>query len=331
MVIFYRCKKGENMKAAIIGLGVIGKVHYDVLKRQGEDIVALCDIDAAKLNGYDNVKKYFDYKKMLDEEQIDVVHICTPHYLHADMTIYALERNVNVLCEKPLCIRKEDVARIIDAENKSKAMLGVCLQNRFNKSSQFVKRYFQNKKVDFAFGNVLWHRDKEYYASGEWRGKKETEGGGVLINQAIHTLDLMQWICGEPTSVLANTYNYSLKDVIEVEDTAVALFKGDTDFEFFATNTAKTDLPVEIRFIAGGDIVTLYPDKVLINGDVADIENEIEWNGKRSYGNGHEKLIGHFYDCVAKKEKFPIDGSEAAKCVKEVLSAYESDGKLVEI
>lgn len=153
----------------------------------------------------------------------------------------------------------------------------------------------------------------------------------MLINQAIHTLDLMQWICGEPTSVCANTYNYSLKDVIEVEDTAVALFKGDTDFEFFATNTAKTDLPVEIRFIAGGDIVTLYPDKVLINGDVADIENEIEWNGKRSYGNGHEKLIGHFYDCVAKKEKFPIDGSEAAKSAKEVLSAYESDGKLVEI
>lgn len=88
------------MKAAIIGLGVIGKVHYDVLKRQGEDIVALCDIDAAKLNGYDNVKKYFDYKKMLDEEKIDVVHICTPHYLHADMTIYALERNVNVFMRK---------------------------------------------------------------------------------------------------------------------------------------------------------------------------------------------------------------------------------------
>lgn len=160
---------------------------------------------------------------------------------------------------------------------------------------------------------MLWHRDKAYYASGEWRGKKETEGGGVLINQAIHTLDLMQWICGEPTSVCANTYNYSLKDVIEVEDTAVALFKGDTDFEFFATNTAKTDLPVEIRFIAGGDIVTLYPDKVLINGDVADIENEIEWNGKRSYGNGHEKLIGHFYDCVAKKKNFRLTAAKRQK------------------
>lgn len=95
------------MKAAIIGLGVIGKVHYDVLKRQGEDIVALCDIDAAKLNGYDNVKKYFDYKKMLDEEKIDVVHICTPHYLHADMTIYALERNVNVLCENRCALGKK--------------------------------------------------------------------------------------------------------------------------------------------------------------------------------------------------------------------------------
>lgn len=138
------------MKAAIIGLGVIGKVHYDVLKRQGEDIVALCDIDAAKLNGYDNVKKYFDYKKMLDEEQIDVVHICTPHYLHADMTIYALERNVNVLCEKPLCIRKEDVARIIDAENKSEAMLGVCLQTDII-SPVNLSKVFSKQKNRFRF------------------------------------------------------------------------------------------------------------------------------------------------------------------------------------
>lgn len=319
------------MKSAIIGLGVIGKVHYDVLKSQNADIVALCDIDESVLEKYDGVNKYTDYKKMLDSECIDVVHICTPHYLHAEMAIYALEKNVNVLCEKPLCIKVEDIDRIIDAENKSKAMLGVCLQNRYNKSSQYVKRLLEGKKVDFAFGNVSWHRDEAYYQSGEWRGKWATEGGGVMINQAIHTLDLMQWICGAPKSVCANTYNYSLKGVIEVEDTAIALFKGDTDFEFFATNTAKSDLPVEIRFTSGGDIVTLYPDEVLINGEVVDIEKGMNWYGKISYGNGHQKLIRHFYDCVESGEKFWIDAKEASACVKQVLASYQSHGKEVEI
>ncbi len=319
------------MKSAIIGLGVIGKVHYDVLKSQNADIVALCDIDESVLEKYDGVKKYTDYKMMLDSEDIDVVHICTPHYLHADMAIYALNKNVNVLCEKPLCIKVEDIDRIIEAESKSKAMLGVCLQNRYNKSSQYVKKLLDCKKVDFAFGNVSWHRDEAYYASGEWRGKRATEGGGVLINQAIHTLDLMQWICGAPKSVIANTYNYSLKGVIEVEDTAIALFKGDTDFEFFATNTAKSDLPIEIRFIAGGDIITLYPDEVLVNGEIADIDKGMNWYGKISYGNGHEKLIRHFYDCVERGEKFWIDAKEASACVRQVLASYTSNGKEVEI
>lgn len=319
------------MKSAIIGLGVIGKVHYDVLKSQNADIVALCDIDESVLQKYDGVKKYTDYKTMLDCEDIDVVHICTPHYLHADMAIYALDKNVNVLCEKPLCIKIEDIDRIIDAERRSKAMLGVCLQNRYNNSSRYVKQLLDGKKVDFAFGNVSWHRDEVYYRSGEWRGKWATEGGGVMINQAIHTLDLMQWICGAPESVCANVYNYSLKDVIEVEDTAIALFKGNTDFEFFATNTAKSDLPIEIRFMSEGKIITLYPDEVLIDGEVADIRKGESWYGKLSYGNGHEKLIAHFYDCVAKNEKFPIDATEGAKCVREVLASYESNGKEVEI
>lgn len=319
------------MKAAIIGLGVIGRVHYDVLRKQGVDIVALCDIDESVLEKYDGVKKYTDYKAMLDSEKLDVVHICTPHYLHADMAIYALKRDVNVLCEKPLCIKVEDIDRIVDAESKSEAMLGVCLQNRYNRSSRFVKEYLQGKKIDFAFGNVSWHRDAAYYATADWRGKKATEGGGVMINQAIHTLDLMQWICGAPESVCANVYNYSLKDVIEVEDTAIALFKGNTDFEFFATNTAKSDLPIEIRFMSEGKIITLYPDEVLIDGEVVDIRKGEHWYGKLSYGNGHEKLIAHFYDCVGKGEKFWIDASEGAKCVREVLATYASNGKEVKI
>ena len=102
------------MKVAIVGMGVIGKVHYDALKKQGEEIVALCDADPKKLEAYGGVGKYGDYKDMLDCERIDVVHICTPHYLHCDMAPYALAKDVNVLCEKPLCITEEEIGRIIE-------------------------------------------------------------------------------------------------------------------------------------------------------------------------------------------------------------------------
>lgn len=92
------------MKAAVIGIGVIGKVHLEVLARLNIRVTAVCDTDENKIKNLQGVKKYADYKKMIDEGDFDVVHICTPHYLHAEMIVYALKKNKNVLCEKPLCI-----------------------------------------------------------------------------------------------------------------------------------------------------------------------------------------------------------------------------------
>ena len=317
------------MKSAIIGLGVIGKVHYDVLKKQGEDIVCICDINPEVLGDFEGVKKYLNYKVMLDCEDIDVVHVCTPHYLHAEMTIYALEKGINVLCEKPLCITEEDIARVLDAEKKSTASLGVCFQNRYNFSSQFAKKFLESKSVKFAFGSVRWHRDEKYYKSAEWRGKWKTEGGGVLINQAIHTVDLLSWILGEPKQVVCCTFNLSLAGVIEVEDTAVADFVGDNNFSIFATNSASQDMPVELRFVTENDVLCITPDSAVLNGKPVDIEKEIGWYGKRSYGSGHEKLIRDFYDCLASGKKFDIDGEEGARAVRLVLAAYKSKGEIV--
>ena len=319
------------MKSAIIGLGVIGKVHYQVLKESGENIVALCDIDAKKLEAYEGVKKYADYKEMLDKEDVDVLHVCTPHYLHAEMVIYALEKGVNVLCEKPLCISREQIDAILNTEKKSVAKLGVCFQNRYNNSSMFAKHYLEDKDILWAFGSVRWHRDAAYYASADWRGKWATEGGGVLINQAIHTLDLLGWIAGEPTKCVGGTFNRSLKGIIEVEDTACVDFVGKCDFTLFATNTSPKDMPIELRFLTKNEIVSVTPDQVFINGKPVDISKDFGWYGKASYGNGHEKLIRDFYDTIARGENFWIDGKEGAKAVRQVLAAYESKGDPVTI
>ena len=240
------------MKVAIIGLGVIGALHAE-LATLNADLVAVCDVNEARLAPYTNVKKYVDYRQMLDEVKPDVVHVCTPHYLHAEMVVEALHRDINVLCEKPLCINLSELNVILHAEKESEAQLGVCLQNRYLSVNQYAKEFLQENPPITGMGYVSWQRGKEYYLSSPWRGKKETEGGGVLINQALHTLDLLQWFCGDAATVRASLSNLTLQGVIDVEDTACVLCEGKAPFTFFATNGGATNFPVEISILTERD------------------------------------------------------------------------------
>jgi len=320
------------MRAAIIGYGVIGKVHAKVIPSYAE-LVAICDIDEEKLEKAPDVAHYNDWKKMLDEAKPDSVHICTPHYLHAEMVIEALGRGINVLCEKPLCIREEDIGRILDAAKNSTAQLGVCLQNRYNASNLAVKEYLEGKKVEAGVGQVSWHRDAAYYASGDWRGKWATEGGGVLINQSLHTLDLMQWFCGMPESLSATVSNMTLKDAIEVEDTATLLCTGKDggSFNFYASIGATYDCPVEITLRADRKWIKIMPNYTVIGDEIVNYKDKFPTHGKGCYGSGHEALIADWYDCLESGRHFAIDGEEGSKVVKLILAAYRSGGERVNI
>ncbi len=312
------------MKTAIVGMGVIGSVHFDVLKTiKCANIVALCDVDLKRLDAYDDVNKYDNYDKLLECEQLDVVHICTPHYLHADMIIKALDKNINVLCEKPLCIKEEDIERIIEAEQRSKAKLGVCHQNRYNNVNVFVKNYLKDKEIVGAHGHMVWKRTEEYYNSAEWRGKWATEGGGVLINQALHTLDLLIWLLGEPNNITSNISNNSLKNVIEVEDTANIIAKGSANFTFFATNASSYSLPVLLNIATKDEEILVYENRVIIGNKEYDFEKDNVVYGKCCYGTGHKGLFNEFYNSVNCADKFWIDGKEASKVIKVILDVYK--------
>ena len=319
-----------KLRAAIVGCGVIGKLHTRIAQKYGE-ICAVCDTDPCALADIDPALRYSDYEKMLDGVRPDVVHICTPHYLHADMVIAALERGINVLCEKPLCIRREDIDRILDAEKRSGAVLGVCLQNRYNTANIFTKDIAEKNKLKGAHGTVVWHRDDAYYASGDWRGKWDTEGGGVLINQALHTLDLLIWFCGEPKKITASVSKLTLGDSVEVEDSAVLICEGENSFVFNATNGGATDFPVEMTLLTEKDYVKVMQKQVAVGSELHCFKDTYETLGKACYGSGHEALIRDFYDCIVSGRKFAIDGAEGAKVVKVILAAYESNGKKVEI
>ncbi len=319
------------MKSAVIGLGVIGHVHMEVLTQLKKDVVAICDIDEAKFAEFSSCSHYTDYQKMIDEVRPDVVHICTPHHLHAEMVIYALNKGVNVLCEKPLCIHKEEIEKIIQAEKNSTAKLGVVMQNRYNPANAFVKDYLGDKKALNGYATVVWNRDAAYYAQAEWRGTKDMEGGGVLINQALHTLDLLQWFCGEPQYASATVSNLTLQNEIEVEDTASALYTGNANFSFFATNGSRANYEPEVTLHTDKQTIRIFPDYVIIDGELRRFERGIRTYGKNCYGSGHEFLFAHFYNCLQTGEPFPINGEEGAKVVKMILAAYASNGNKITI
>ena len=298
------------MKSAIIGLGVIATLHVDAIRDAGGEIIAVCDIDLKKAEKFVethklNARIYKDYKELIDVEKPQVVHICTPHYLHADMSVYALENNVNVLCEKPVCITRSDFERILLAEKNSKAQLGVCFQNRYKNTNKFVCELLKDQKSISAVASVAWNRGEAYYNSGAWRGKKATEGGAALINQAIHTLDLMLAFCGNPTKVWAMQDNFHLQGVIDVED--VITFKVETEkggFIMTATTASVADMEVLIQIKTSEYKVIMNGNDVYVNGKKADIDQEDGYAIKPCYGLGHYPLVQDFYDCIMENRKY---------------------------
>lgn len=330
----------KNYRVAIIGCGSISANHASALIAAGQTVCALCDINSENANklknrfSLENAKIYEDFRVMIENEHPDCVHICTPHYLHAPMIVYALERNINVLSEKPLCISMEQLEEIRTAAKASTAQLGVCQQNRYEGAMLAIKDIVANEGVRSAFGHVVWRRDEEYYASGEWRGKWDTEGGGVMINQALHTLDIMQWLCGMPDYVTAHISNDHLKGVIEVEDTASALFeyKDAPAFTFFATTAADADFSVMVRLkLQNGDSINAENKLITKNGAIVIHQTTEEVLGKGVWGMGHRVLIKDFYKCISEGTPFPIGLCEAEKVVRLILSMYRSNGERIKV
>ncbi|MBR3864117.1 MAG: Gfo/Idh/MocA family oxidoreductase [Clostridia bacterium] len=326
------------MKVGIVGLGAISSAHISALLVSGQKIVALCDVQTEKCKRANeqynlDAKIYGDYDQMLDSENLDAVHICTPHYLHAEMTCKALKRDINVLCEKPIAINLKQLSEVEEAVKNSSRQLGVCFQTRFNNSALYIKDYLKDKQIDCASSTLIWQRSAGYYAQSEWRGTWEQEGGGVMINQAIHGLDLLQWICGMPESVLAQVSNVSLKDQIEVEDTAFCLFKMKNGGKIVvnATNAASFSFHVHYTFRTGCTTIELSDNNISINGNLITKRGDYPVVGKEVWGTGHFDLVKNFYHCLQTGEKFSIGFEEAKKVLLMVLAVYRSNGEEVKI
>jgi len=218
----------KKVRFGVIGLGNMGAPHATWCKNEGGRDVALgavCDIVANKakaIGEQHKVPHFTDAPKMMDSGLIDAVIVATPHYWHSPMVIHAARRKLHVLCEKPLESRIGR-ARVMVAEcRKKKVAMGVVLHHRTRSIMRKMKQMVDSGVLGELFRVEMicssWFRSQAYYDSGAWRGTWDGEGGGVLINQAPHHLDLFQWIGGMPKKVVGIAHTRAHK--IEVEDTA---------------------------------------------------------------------------------------------------------------
>ncbi|HEX3047705.1 MAG TPA: Gfo/Idh/MocA family oxidoreductase [Bacillota bacterium] len=326
----------EGFQSAIIGCGSIFGVHAKAVQQLDEArLAAVVDINetkAAEAAERYNCSSYTDYRQMLQDKQIQVVHICTPHYLHAEMAIAALQSGKHVLVEKPMAITFADAETMIRIARETGKRLGICFQNRYNFTASRIKNLLDSGragKVLHAKAAVKWHRDAAYYQNCGWKGKWATEGGGVLINQAIHTLDLLQWFLGEITSITGAVATTGLRNIIEVEDTAEAVikFKNGVTADFFATNCHPVDEPVELE-IECEQLNLKLAGELMIQSRDGQVERVAEVNtrtGAKAYwGCSHAALIADFYGHLGAGEPFLIDGASGSIALRMVRTIYHS-------
>lgn len=327
------------IRVGIVGCGNIAKTHAWALTRlEGIEIVAFCDVIIERAETFS--KEYTDGRarsfasldKMLEEVTLDVLHICTPHYLHVPMAIASLQNGVSVFCEKPPAISMEQFEKLSKAQERYGAKVGFCFQNRYNKTTIEAKKLILDGvlgKVTGARAFVTWRRDEDYYKT-DWKGRLETEGGGALINQSIHSLDLIIQFLGKPTLVKGSIANHHLENAIEVEDTVEAWmsFEGGKRACFYASTGYAADAPVIIEIQCENGRIHIYEQTVTVyeNGKEPRIIGTMEATapGKSYWGNGHLSCIKDYYGCLGSGTPYMNDLSSVRDTMETMMMIYEN-------
>ena len=333
------------IKAAIIGLGDISFVHLDgILSNPEIKLVAACDLnEELKSRVPEGTPFYTDYKKMVEEQKPDVVHNCLPHYLHFPVTKDLVEMGCNVFCEKPIAMNTAQAAEFEAFEAAHpEVKIGVCLQNRMNETTEELKKIIESGeygKIVGIRGFVPWRRDENYYNAQPWRGKWKYAGGGSMINQSLHTLDLLYFLGGDISKLHAVVGQTNEYPEVEVEGDIIARleFANGANGLFFATNNNWTNESVQIRVAMEKGIFHIEDNtlcRIEKDGSRTLICKSPKLEGiKFYYGSSHTRLIARFYEAVKNNTDDYMHISEGAMIVKLMDSIFRSSntGRLVEV
>ena len=294
------------MRVAVIGVGRMGTRHADNFAKgavRGAQLGAVCDIDPgvrAKAERKWRVKAYADFRELIDSGDVEAVVVATPHYSHVVICKYALERGLHTLVEKPIAVTAKDAARLISAADEHRdAIFAIMYNQRTNPLYAQAKRLVESGRlgriVRADFTVTDWYRSQYYYDMNGWRASWSGEGGGTLINQCVHQLDLLQWILGMPRDVTCRCRTVGRE--ITTENDVTALFGyGGFDCSFRASTH---ELPGVNRLEIAGTKGLLTVTRGMLTAKLMKMdESEVNARSRRDYGNKEDKkyrTVRRFY------------------------------------
>jgi len=329
----------EQIRFGLIGCGRVSPRHVQSIAELAQArLVAVADVIASRAERVaqeQHAEAYTDYRRMLERHDIDVINICTPSGMHAQMTIEALQAGKHVIVEKPMALNLHDADRMIATARATGKKLCVVLQNRYNPPMRDLRRVVdENRLGKLLLGNatVRWYRPQEYYEDG-WHGTWAMDGG-ALMNQSIHHIDALQWLMGEVESVFA--YTATLAHTMEAEDVGVATLR----FTSGALGVVEGSTVTYPENLEGS--VALFGERgsVKVGGTALNrkvfwkIEGELEHERElltrdqvdppSVYGFSHRAVIADMLHAILENREPSTNGPVARKSVALVLAMYES-------
>ncbi|GEK81652.1 Gfo/Idh/MocA family protein [Agrococcus baldri] len=340
------------IRIGIVGCGNIADNHVAAYRAaEGAEVVGVCDVDLARAQVFAAERSIPAAASSVAEllaMGVDAISVCTPHPTHEEVVVSAARAGVHVLCEKPVSTSAAAAVRMIEEAEAAGVTFGVVFQRRFWPGAQRVQQALGDGTLGtpmLGHCRVLLHRGRDYYDSAPWRGTWEADGGGVLITQAIHYIDLLQWFMGEPVEVYGRAGAFTLADSIEVEDTASAVitFASGAIATLSATVAATPNLGSELTITGStGATVTIgeYPEgsdadveiwavpgqeratSVLAAGGFRPDKSVGEVNAALQHLHRHQ--IEDFVEAIREGRAPAVTGAEALRSLQIVEAAYAS-------
>ncbi|MBB6671216.1 Gfo/Idh/MocA family protein [Cohnella nanjingensis] len=326
------------VRFGIVGCGIIAEVHAKcLLEMAGAKLTALFDPAADKANAF--AEKFGGavcgtYEELLAREDVDVVCICTPSGLHARQTVAAARAGKHVVVEKPMAIKLEDIDAMLAACAQSGVFLATIFPRRMSPQARYARQLIREGRLgrlSLCSGYVKLYRDQAYYDSAGWRGTWQMDGGGVMMNQGIHTVDLLQWLVG-PVRSLYGQARAVLRD-IEVEDTAVALLRYESGAmgTFEMTTTA---------YKGKGQRLEIHGEKgtmIIEEDDIVSLEIDGEqvvlpaFEPFRVVPDGHLAQLRDMAEAVRGRREPIVTGAEGRHSLEIILGVYASSRERREV
>lgn len=334
------------MKYALIGCGRISTNHVKAVLNNNLEFVAVCDVVPEHMEEVlakhdkqndPSIRRYTDYKKMIEENEIELVGIATESGNHAEIALYCIDHGINVIIEKPMAMSIADAEEIIQRSEKKGVKVSACHQNRFNVAVQKLRGALESGrfgKLSHGSIHVRWNRNKGYYEQAPWRGTW-AQDGGALMNQCIHGIDLLRWMLGDEIEEVYGVTRQQFHNYLEAEDVGMAVIKfknGAIATVEGTTNVYPQNLE-ETLYLFGENGTVKLGGKSTNNIDVWDFADETEADQKNKgleeetsnvYGNGHTSLYADMVEAIEQNRKPYVDAYAGKNALELVLAIYKS-------